>query len=427
MSGMNNIENLIHRLSVCNVLQIKQIMFKILDTIQMDCQYRNNIKNKVQNIKYPQWSSLHKIVKSAIKLCRLDQTENYSLYCESIIHSIESRMKYEDAISHILPPEQRPYSSYFSNYNKMRYQFRVRKLVNHIVKKKSVIYNNIISLNTDVDIDVNNLFDVVKSLCKIVERSVYSKGNIKYLKLISYLQALHASMLINIKPGKRNQYENFCGFRMCDVCWRFVAYSSENCCRCGIHDTKCNTAEYQKATCICNMKSKRKGNKAIEYLAYKFVDKIRDVFVLNASTELYYDEEAGMVGSDEAAAILKSVPETPNRHRLWELMQILSRTCRYIRKRGGNPCEWESVIETLDPPASDEPEAYRLQRQRLHMALCRDPTPFLLNLAYCEAWLRLHNVRYSLAGRGGARPNSGGARPGAGRPAKSGGHSESRG
>ncbi len=427
MFELDNIEKLIHRLRLCNTSHIKSIIFKIIDNIQIDNKYKNTIKHEIQKIVYPQWEYLYKIIKRVIKLYKLDKSEKCTLYCKNIISSIKSRMKYEEEISHILPLEQRPYASYFSNYNKSRYQSRIRRLVKYITKECSINKNDIIiTAHHDkiTDINTNNLFNTVKWLYRIVDYKVCYEGNKKYKKLRNYLQALHASMLINIKPCKQTLYENFCGFRMCDVCWRFIAYSDEKCCRCEIHNPQRNTREYQKATAICNVMSKRGVNKAIYHLTYIFIDRIRTLFVFNESTELYYNEKVRRVGSEEAYAIFHSIPETSNRDRLPELMQLLSRTCRYIKKQGGDPCRWESVIEILDPPTIDELVAYRRQRQWLHKALCRDPTPFQLNLAFCEAWLRLHNVKYSLAGRGGARPNSGGARPGAGRHGKSDKHIE---
>ena len=280
--------------------------------------------------------------------------------------------------------------------------------------------NRNIIVKPDEDNIVNSeiLHNTVRWLYRIAEKRCFDDGEKVYCDYMNYLQALDAAMEINIKHNSHGPYDNFCGFRMCDVCWRFVAYSEGQLCRCDKHVPGINTRDYQKATAIYNLVSRREYLKPIYYLAYGFIDKMRPVLFDDNRTELFYDTRISNVGSKEAFLILDSIEPTLNRYRLPYLMPILSRTRRYIERQGGNPYDWESVIETLDPSPTNEPEPYKGQRQMLHSALSRDPTPFRLNLAFCEAWLRLHNVKYSLAGRGGARPNTGGRRVGAGRPRK---------
>ena len=418
---MNDIEKIIHRIRLCRTSQAKQLLCDFLKLLPLDSESFERIKAVIWDSKYPHWHNFYNIVNKILEGKSICTSDVFSFYCDKIQEAIKSRMKYEDEISQILPLAQRKYAFAYSHYNEYRYACLIRRLVNLIAKEELIEDANKRTLfhqDRDIVISKDVLDDTVRLLYRIADRRYYEKGIYKYIKLMDYLQALEASLQIRIKRTIHNKHENFCGFRMCDVCWRFAAYSEGQLCRCDRHIPGINTRDYQKATAIYNLVSKRKGVKSINYMTYGFIDKIRAVFGHYESTELYYAPVVSRAGSEDALTLLQSIPSTPNRDKLAELMHILSRTRKYIEKQGGNPCEWESVIETLDPSPVDEPEPYKNQRQMLHSALCRDPTPFQLNLAFCEAWLRLHNVKYSLAGRGGARPNAGGRRPGAGRPSK---------
>ncbi len=381
----------------------------------------DKFKNEIVSIRYPHWQQYYRIIDNISKQCIIYYPEYIIEYFSKIKKAINSRMKYEEEISHILPLEQRKYANIFSHFNEYRFQSKIRKIVKCIANGERIIdgkKNVIVQPYEDKIVNSEILHNTVRWLYRIAEKRCFDDGRNGYCNYMNYLQALDASMQINIKHNSHGPHDNFCGFRMCNVCWRFVAYSEGQLCRCDKHIPGINTRDYQKATAIYNLVSKRQYLKPIYYLAYGFIDKMRTVLFNDNRTELFYDTKIKNVGSEDALSILNSVEPTLNRYRLPYLMPILSRTRRYIERQGGNPYEWESVIETLDPSPVDEREPYKSLRKILHSALCRDPTPFQHNLAFCEAWLRLHNVKYSLSGRGGARPNTGGRRAGAGRPRK---------
>ena len=421
MSTLNDIEKIIHRITICSTAQAEQVLCDFLKIMQFDSEKYDKIKNEIVSTKYPHWQNYYRIINNISSMYDLYDSEYVLEYFNKIKTAIQARVKYEEAISHILPLEQREYANLFSHFNEYRFQSEIKRLVKRIANGERIIDDNrniIVQPDEDKIVNSEILHNTVRWLYRIAEKRCFDDGEEVYCDYMNYLQALDAAMEINIKHNSHGPYDNFCGFRMCDVCWRFVAYSEGQLCRCDKHVPGINTRDYQKATAIYNLVSKREYLKPIYYLAYGFIDKMRPVLFDDNRTELFYDTRISNVGSKEAFLILDSIEPTLNRYRLPYLMPILSRTRRYIERQGGNPYDWESVIETLDPSPANEPEPYKSQRKILHSALCRDPTPFRLNLAFCEAWLRLHNVKYSLAGRGGARPNTGGRRVGAGRPRK---------
>ena len=215
MAEMNNIEKLIQRLRLCNTFQANDIIYELIDILSIDCKYIEKFKYEIKNIKYPHWTNLYKIISSYIRLYKLDNYEYYSMHGISIIDAIKNRMKFEDDISHVLPLECRNLSAYFSNYNEYRYQSRIMKLVRCIVEGECVKdqYNKIIvQQDEDIIVDKNILINTVRWLYRIVERKVYDEGNLRYRKLMSYLQALHASILINVKYNISSHYEIFVDF-----------------------------------------------------------------------------------------------------------------------------------------------------------------------------------------------------------------------
>lgn len=106
-------------------------------------------------------------------------------------------MKYEEAISHILPLEQRECANLYSHFNEYRFQSEIRRLVKRIADGERIIdykRNVIVQLDEDKIVNSEILHNTVRWLYRIAEKRCFDDGEEVYCDYMNYLQALDVAM-----------------------------------------------------------------------------------------------------------------------------------------------------------------------------------------------------------------------------------------
>lgn len=62
MSTPNDIEKIIHRITLCSTLQAKEVLCDFLKKMQFDSEKYGKLKNEILNIEYPHWQNYYRII-----------------------------------------------------------------------------------------------------------------------------------------------------------------------------------------------------------------------------------------------------------------------------------------------------------------------------------------------------------------------------
>ena len=138
MSSLNDIEKIIHRITLCRTSQAKEILCDFLKRMQIDSISYDKFKKEILSIKYPHWQQYYRIIDNISKQCEIYHSEYIIEYFSKIKKAIKSRMKYDEAVSYLLPLEQRKYANIFSHFNEYRFQSKIRKLVKCIANGERI-------------------------------------------------------------------------------------------------------------------------------------------------------------------------------------------------------------------------------------------------------------------------------------------------
>lgn len=223
-----------------------------------------------------------------------------------------------------------------------------------------------------------------------------SENPIKNSELYFFLEARRASLT------KKEVQEEVAGFARCEYCWRFVPTEKAT----GHHRCVCHVCQQDLEW--VQSRAKEIGQRDLNKAVAVFRNALRNVWPsLPPPTgwgEYWYTSPENLSPKD---------PIEIEAH----IHGVLPHVFCYVLRHGGDPTSALSVVDTLDPPAPDEPAEVKARRAHIHRLLAGEFSMYRHELAMSQVLL-LCEDKCPRPQHGGSRPNTGGRREGAGRPSK---------